>query len=104
MKATKIVGGIALAATLSVGMGYAQELQTQNPIGGVSVMHTQTQEADLLLIASNGALNNTTSGVQVLTLEEQQAVQGGGLKGKLKKFLKKAVARPFTMPPIPLRP
>lgn len=42
-----------------------------------SVAHEMSQEADLLAIASAGALSSSSAGVQLLTADEQDAVKGG---------------------------
>ncbi|MDE6979303.1 MAG: hypothetical protein K2O85_07025 [Helicobacter sp.] len=52
----------------------------------------EPQTQDLLSIASNGALNEQSAGVYVLSALEMQEVQGGG---RFKKFWKKVNGKLF---------
>ena len=51
-----------------------------------------SQEADLLAIASASALSSSSAGVQLLTVDEQDAVKGGlkwkQVRGKIRKVVK----------------
>ena len=57
-----------------------------------SVAHEMSQEADLLAIASASALSSSSAGVQLLTVDEQDAVKGGlkwkQVRGKIRKVVK----------------
>ena len=87
----KAFASILLAAGLLSSTAFAQG-NAQQPTEPTAHTIVLSQESDLLSIASNGALNNATAGVQILTLEEQQAVRGGlkwkKVRGKIRKVVK----------------
>lgn len=89
---TKFLGSLIIAGGLVVAPLSAAELNTEVV---PSVAHEiVSQEADLLAIASAGALSASSADVQLLTADEQDAVKGGlkwkKVRGKIRKVVKNA--------------
>lgn len=96
---TKFLGSLIIAGGLVVAPLSAAELNTEVV---PSVAHEiVSQEADLLAIASAGALSASSAGVQLLTADEQDAVKGGlkwkKVRGKIRKVVKEVVP---LLPPL----
>ena len=96
---TKFLGSLIIAGGLVIAPLSAAELNTEVV---PSVAHEIVrQEADLLAIASAGALSASSAGVQLLTADEQDAVKGGlkwkKVRGKIRKVVKEFVP---LLPPL----
>lgn len=90
---TKFVSTVLICGALSVSSLSAAESQQDIAPSVPSVMFGyEPQTQDLLSIASNGALNEQSAGVYVLSALEMQEVQGGR---RFKKFWKKINGKLF---------